>query len=53
MIRREVLSLESFNDESDERLGACSRFGCFTVAFWMRFIASPSALQKQLDVLAS
>jgi len=36
---------ESSNDESDEGLGACSRFGCFTVAFWMRFIGYPSTLQ--------
>ena len=45
-------SLERFKDESGESFGACSRRGCFTVFFWMRFIAYPSSLQKQLGVLA-
>src|SRR3981081_672475 len=52
-IWREVLTLERFKDESGERFGACSRCGWFTVAFWMRFIAYPSAVQEKLNVLAS
>src|SRR4051812_4480070 len=41
-IWRELATLKRFAHESDERLGPCGRCGCFTAAFWMRFIACPS-----------